>query len=178
MKNHLRRRHLLLGGALVILFATFAAQGSQSLLPGAKPSSVQRLNIWGFDVYDVRLWSQAGFNIQQYTDHPFVLEISYLRNFEGPTIAKRSIEEMRRVGPFSANQEGIWLKAMSDIFPNVGKGDRLWGVYKPNEGVEFWSNQRRVGSLQDPNFGKLFFGIWLHESTSAPAIRQAWMNGL
>jgi hypothetical protein len=65
---------------------------------------------------------------------------------------------------------------MIDIFPNVQKGDSLLGIYKPNEGAEFWSNQKRLGVVSDPQFAKLFFGIWLHEATPAPAIRQAWLN--
>jgi hypothetical protein len=52
------------------------------------------------------------------------------------------------------------------------------GFYKPNEGAEFWFQQKRLGAITDPQFAKLFFGIWLHEATSAPAIRQAWINGL
>jgi hypothetical protein len=101
-----------------------------------------------------------------------------LRSFEGLAIAKRSLDEMHKVGNISERQEKDWLKAMSEIFPNVRKGDRLVGVYKPNEGAEFWFQQRRLGVVMDPQFAKLFFGIWLHEATSAPAIRQAWVNGL
>jgi hypothetical protein len=52
------------------------------------------------------------------------------------------------------------------------------GVHKPNEGAEFWFQQRRLGAVTDPDFAKLFFGIWLHEATPAPGIRQAWVNGL
>jgi hypothetical protein len=67
-----------------------------------------------------------------------------LRKFEGKDIAKRSLEEMKRVGKFSADQEAMWLKAMTALFPAVDKGDKLLGVYKPNEGAEFWFNQKRL----------------------------------
>jgi hypothetical protein len=97
---------------------------------------------------------------------------------EGAAIAKRSVDEMRKVGSFSREQENTWLKAMQEIFPNVQKGDRLLGVYVPNVGAEFLLNDKVIGRIQDPLFAQLFFGIWMHESTSAPAIRQAWMKGL
>lgn len=152
------------------------ANGSEQILPGLSPTAPQRLKIWGFEIYDARLWTKPEFSVPQYASHGFGLELTYLRKFEGRDIAKRSIEEMKRVGKFNADQEMMWLKAMTDIFPNVDKGDKLLGIYKPNEGAEFWSNQKRVGLIADSQFAKLFFGIWLHESTSAPEIRQAWMS--
>jgi hypothetical protein len=164
--------------ALIFSALSWTTHASDALLPGSQASSTQRYQVWGFEVYDARLWTKPGFSVQQYTASPFVLELSYLRSFEGPAIAKRSLDEMRKVGSMSAVQEKDWLKAMIEIFPNVRKGDRLVGIYRPNEGAEFWFQQRRLGTVSDPQFAKLFFGIWLHEATSAPAIRQAWVNGL
>jgi len=163
---------------LASLSAALPMHASSVLLPGAKPSSQQRLSVWGFDVYDARLWIRPGFSVPKYADHSFVLELSYLRNLEGAAIAKRSLEEMRKVGTVTKEQESIWLKAMLEVFPNVQKGDRLQGLYVPNVGAEFLLNDKLIGRIQDPLFAQLFFGIWMHESTSAPAIRQAWMKGL
>lgn len=167
---------ILLAAVLSSLSAMVAA--NDMILPGAKPSNTQRYQFWGFEIYDARLWTTPGFSVQQYTASPFALELSYLRNFEGAAIAKRSMDEMRKLGSINAVQEKEWLKAMIDIFPNVRSGDRLTGFYKPNEGAEFWFQQKRLGAITDPQFAKLFFGIWLHEATSAPAMRQAWINGL
>ena len=165
-------------GLVACQLALSLAQASPALLPGVKPSSQQRLSIWGFDVYDARLWVRPGFSVASYSAHAFVLELSYLRSLEGEALSKRSIDEMRKVGTFSRDQENNWLKAMLDIFPNVQKGDRHQAVYAPNAGAEFFFNDKVIGRIQDPLFAQLFFGIWLHESTSAPAIRQAWIKGL
>ena len=160
----------------IVLTASLVGHASEQILPGFNPSAAQRLKIWGFEIYDARLWTRPEFSVQQYNAHHFGLELTYLRKFEGKDIAKRSIEEMKRVGKFNADQEAMWLKAMTTLFPAVDQGDKLLGVYKPNEGAEFWFNQKRLGLIDDPQFSKLFFGIWLHEATSAPEIRQAWMK--
>jgi hypothetical protein len=179
MHTTLRLRRLLSLAILVAgLWACLPVLASQVLLPGAKPSSQQRLSVWGFDVYDARVWVRPDFSILKYADHSFVLELSYLRSLEGGAIAKRSMEEMRKVGSVSRDQENNWLKAMQEIFPNVQKGDRLQGLYVPKVGAEFLLNDKLIGRVQDPLFAQLFFGIWMHEATSAPAIRQAWMKGL
>ena len=88
---------------------------SPALLPGVQPLPQQRLSIWGFDIYDARLWVRPGFSMASYSAHAFVLELSYLRSLEGSAISKRSIDEMRKVGAFSRDQETMWLKAMLDL---------------------------------------------------------------
>ncbi len=77
---------------------------SPALLPGVQPLPQQRLSIWGFDIYDARLWVRPGFSMASYSAHAFVLELSYLRSLEGSAISKRSIDEMRKVGAFSRDQ--------------------------------------------------------------------------
>jgi hypothetical protein len=174
-----RQRFFSVGIALVACHLILnLVHASPALLPGVQPLPQQRLSIWGFDIYDARLWVRPGFSMASYSAHAFVLELSYLRSLEGAAISKRSIDEMRKVGAFSRDQENMWLKAMLDIFPNVQKADRLQAAYTPNAGTEFFLNDKAIGRIQDALFAQLFFGIWLHESTTAPALRQAWLKGL
>ena len=174
-----RQPYFSVGLALVAChLALNLVHASPALLPGVQPLPQQRLSVWGFDIYDARLWVRPGFSMASYSAHAFVLELSYLRSLEGTAISKRSIDEMRKVGAFSRDQENMWLKAMLGIFPNVQKADRLQAVYAPNAGTEFFLNDKVIGRIQDPLFAQLFFGIWLHESTTAPALRQAWLKGL
>ena len=147
-------------------------------LAGVVPTAPVRLRVWGFEVYDARLWTPATFRHSQYPQHPFALELQYLRRLEGAAIASRSIDEMRRVGSFTEAQAQRWLAAMRELFPNVGAGERITGVNLPGEGAEFWVNGQRVGVLKDVAFARLFFGIWLHERTSEPKMRSQLLQGL
>lgn len=147
-------------------------------LPGAVPTALVRLRVWGFEVYDARLWTVPGFSAAQYEQQPFALELNYLRKLEGAAIASRSIEEMRRVGSFTEAQEKTWLQAMRQMFPNVDRQDRITGVNWPGKGAEFWLNGKRLGLVQDPVFARLFFGIWLSERSSEPKMRLQLLQGL
>jgi hypothetical protein len=149
-----------------------------SALSGAVPTAPVRLRVWGFEVYDARLWTPATFRHSQYTEHAFALELQYLRRLEGTAIASRSIDEMRRVGSFTEAQAQNWLATMRTLFPNVGPGERITGVNLPGVGVEFWVNGRRVGAVNDTDFARLFFGIWLDERTSEPKMRTQMLQGL
>ena len=147
-------------------------------LGGVVPTAPVRLRVWGFEVYDARLWTPVGFRHGSYTQFSFALELQYLRKLEGAAIASRSIDEMRRVGAFSEAQSQSWLAAMRELFPDVRQGERITGINLPGVGAEFWVNGQRVGAVKDPAFARLFFGIWLDERTSEPKMRAQLLQGL
>jgi hypothetical protein len=147
-------------------------------LGGVVPTAPVRLRVWGFEVYDARLWTPRGFRHTQAMQQAFALELQYLRKLEGSAIASRSIDEMRRVGSFTDAQAQAWLTAMREIFPNVSAGERITGINLPGEGAEFWVNGQRVGLVKDVTFARLFFGIWLDDRTSEPKMRAQLLQGL
>lgn len=147
-------------------------------LRGAVPTAQVRLKVWGFEVYDARLWTPAGFRHSQYAQHAFALELQYLRKLEGAQIASRSLDEMRRVGSITDTQAQSWLAAMRALFPNVSAGERITGINLPGEGAEFWVNGQRLGVVKDVAFARLFFGIWLDERTSEPKMRTQFLQSL
>jgi hypothetical protein len=147
-------------------------------LGGVVPTAPVRLRVWGFEVYDARLWTPVGFRHGLYTQFPFALELQYLRKLEGAAIASRSIDEMRRVGSFSDAQAQSWGGAMRELFPDVRQGERITGINLPGVGAEFWVNGQRAGVVKDPAFARLFFGIWLDERTSEPKMRAQLLQGL
>lgn len=154
------------------------ARPEVAALSGAMPTAPVRLRVWGFEVYDARLWTPVVFRHSQYAQHSFALELQYLRRLEGVAIASRSIDEMRRVGNFSDAQAQSWLAALRELFPNVSAGERITGVNLPGVGAEFWVNGQRVGLVSDLVFARLFFGIWLDERTSEPKMRAQLLQGL
>ena len=174
----------LLAGAGAGFFSNFAmAQGAEGVasaspaastpLAGARLVGQGTMRFLGFEVYRARLWAQPGFDADNYAAHPLALELTYQRNFTAEAIAKRSIEEMRRVAPFGPEQAERWQTALQAALPDVKPGDTLTGIYQPGSGATFRLGPRVVGEVADPEFARLFFGIWLSPNTSEPALRQA-----
>ena len=126
-----------------------------------------RLTFWGFDVYDARYYvaDPKGQN-------GFALEIHYIRSFKGTDLAKRTIDEMTRLG-VSEKQRMIWLQSLEKIFPDIASGDTLIGIHLPDRGTLFLHNGKPVGDIPGDAFAKAFFGIWLDERTSVPKLRSA-----
>lgn len=141
-------------------------------LTNVRSVGAARLTVWGFQVYDARLWAQSDFSVEDYERCSFALDITYLRSFDSGVIADRSLKEMRGIGSMSEQQAAQWLAQMRKVFPSIAKGDRLVGLYKPGEGASFSLNGKPAGDIRDAEFARLFFGIWLSPQTSAPQMRR------
>jgi hypothetical protein len=167
----------------VVLLGVNVSAADQALVPGVAAELAQpRLagsscyTYWGFDIYRATLWVEPGFRSSEPARSRFALELHYLRGFKGSDIARRSIDEMRRVGKFSEAQAQAWLQAMQAAFPDVATGDRLTGIHLPGQGARFLANGRLTAEVNDPEFARLFFGIWLSDKTPEPQMRLALLG--
>ena len=166
------------------------------------PAEVPRLRLrgsgqfrwFGLRIYDASLWSAAGEasdRSQASAGSPtapdkssqpvdfkgfFALQLRYHRNFEGSAIAQRSLEEIERLGLGSSAQRQAWRAAMGRLFPDVKEGERLTGLHLPGRGARFFQNERLLGDIDDPEFARAFFSIWLSPATREPALRQALLG--
>jgi hypothetical protein len=154
-------------------------------LPQAVLIGSGSLRFFGLSIYDARLWAAPEFDPADYDRQAFALELHYARRLGGVAIAERSVAEMRRCGPFSDQQAGVWLAGLRLAFPDVSAGDRLTGINDGLGGVRFYFNGAASppGSAATPpqwvdiEFAKLFFGIWLAPASSVPALRQQLISG-
>ena len=157
--------------------AAISREGFNPHLSQAELLGKTRLTVWGFRVYDVRLWAAPGFNADSYASQPLALELTYLHAFDAADIADRSIKEMRRSAAVSDAQARQWSREIQRVLPDVKVGDRIMGVHRPGIGASFWVNGQASGEILDAEFSKLFFGIWLSPKTSEPAMRTLLLRG-
>lgn len=176
----MQRRHVLLSLTAAPLLALAQAElpappaeVRAHLGAGARLRGAGRLRFLGLSVYDARLWVGEGFEPERFDARPLALELIYTRSLKGPLIAERSIEEMRRGPAFGETEASRWLAFMNEAFPNVGEGDRITGIWAPqDQRTGFHVNGGAAKVLRDAAFGPRFFGIWLAAHTSQPALRQ------
>ena len=157
-----------------------AAQATTSrpeVIPSGRVVGQGRLRFWGLDVYDASLTVAPGFRQGEFASHAFALQLHYLRAFSAADVARRTLEEMRRVGGFSEALAQQWQSGLAGMLPDVRPGDRITGVNRPGRGVLFVANGRTLGEFGDAQFARLFFGIWLGAQTSEPALRDALLAG-
>ena len=173
------RRALLLALACgpVSLWAQAAAPAEVAAeLPAAKLLGSGRLTFLGLQIYDARLWVTDAFKAETYEQAPLAIELEYGRTLYGKLIAERSLDEMKRGGGVSEEQAERWLATMKQTFPDVAKGDRITGVFRPGVSVRFFLNGKSIGEVNDADFARRFFGIWLSPKTSEPKLRLALLG--
>lgn len=147
----------------------YALDHIKKFVPQAEKVGQGRLTYMLWDVYDAALYAQQGLWEQ---DKPFALQLSYLRKISGKKIADHSIKEMRNQGFGDEVKLATWHTRMKNIFPNVDDGIILTGVYTDTGETVFYLDDTEIGRINDPEFSKAFFDIWLSERTSAPDLRQ------
>lgn len=160
-------------GALVVLASLIAhtpVHAKEALDPYVKGVQLQgqgRMTVWGFDVYDARLYvgDQRG-------QSGFALDLNYLRSLKGADITKSTIDEMQRFGMSAANRIA-WAKKLDVIFPDVVAGSSLTAIHVAGRGTVFLHNGKPAGEIAGDDFAKAFFSIWLDPKTAAPKLRTA-----
>ena len=162
--------------ALILIFAA-PAYASDALIDAnlkqAEPVGSAHYKYLFLDIYDATLYAP---NSEWSFSAPFALELKYLRSLSGKKIADRSAKEIRQQGFNNEVRLADWHTQMTSIFPDVRQGTTLTGIYKPNSETVFYKGQETIGRIQDPDFGKWFFGIWLSENTSDPEFRKALLG--
>lgn len=140
-----------------------------ALAPSLRLQGGGELTYFGFSIYNGWYWSPVrGFSLE----HPLALDLIYQRKLDGHAIAARSVEEIAKLGLGTEAQRGDWGEAMRRLFPNVVKGDRLTGISLPPGTTRFFLNGRPIGEIDDRDFTRAFFGIWLDPRTSRPEYRR------
>jgi Chalcone isomerase-like len=189
MTNHIRSSIIATIVAMIVascfVFATRDVSAQQIEAPALYESSTTGmpalklrggglLRMYGFRIYNSFLWTSDGAAFDG--KKPFVLDIQYLRNFEGKKLAERSIDEMRGQNVGSDAVYPKWLAEMIRVFPDVKPQDRLTGVFTPNRTARFFHNGKLTGEVNDPDFADAFFGIWLSANTSQPKLRSMMLG--
>jgi len=159
--------------ALLGLSPAMANDYIGTMVPDAQKVGSARMTYMFWDVYDAALYAPQG---KWSADHPFALKLTYLRDLHGQKIAERSIKEMRAQGFQDEIRLATWHTQMQAIFPDVQEGDVLTGVYTADKQSVFFDGAHEIGRIQDPEFGRRFFGIWLNKETSAPELRIALLG--
>ncbi len=165
-------------------WAAAAANDAPAVLPApvrthlddARLAGEGRLTWFGFPVYEARLFVPAGFDARDPATQSFVLELTYARRLTGRSIADASRDELERLGFGSAADRARWHAAMARIFPDVDKDRRIAGVHLPGRGARFYFDGRFIGAIEDAQFARGFFAIWLDPRTRAPALRAALLR--
>lgn len=155
--------------ALISLLALPAMAAYDQYVPQAEKVGQGRLTYLMWDVYDASLYAPEG---RYEADRPFALRLSYLRNIPAEKIVERSIAEMAEQAGIDQSRLSEWEARLFAFFPEITKGDEVIGVNDGQGTSLFYYNGTRVGMIDDPDFTRSFFDIWLGSDTNVPDLQR------
>ena len=127
-----------------------------------------KLQVLFWDVYNSSLYSQTG--QYQAERFPQALKIDYLRNIDANDLIEKTQDEWEKLG-IEKVKFTPWIPLLTDIFPDIKKGDSLLLSVDKNLQSEFFFNGKKIGEITDQTFGKTFLRIWLDENCRYPKVR-------
>ena len=160
-----------LAGALLVCAVPAQARDWHAELPQAKVVGQGELHWFGLSIYSARLWSERS----PFDDNaPFALELTYHRHINSAWFVQASSREIKRLSDqrFSADKLQHWEALMSRAFPNVNDGDQLIGIFIPQHGCRFYDAGTLLAEINDPEFARAFFAIWLDPRTQDSSLRE------
>jgi hypothetical protein len=176
---------LMLVGAGLAIDALHGAAADEDPTPAhvrryfaAASTGEARLTWFGLHVYDARLFAPPQFDPLDPARQPFALELTYGRSLEGKAIAATSRDEIARLGFGTDALRRQWYERMLQIFPDVHRGSRIAGINLVGRGVRFLVDGEERGDIEDIEFARAFFAIWLDPRTRSPQVREGLLRGL
>ena len=169
---------------LLFVLALFAASAAQAL-PDAVRQGETGARAWrewgsgemtwlGIALYRATLWV-AGDDAQT---APLALQLQYRRDIARDRLVRTSVDEMRRLGGASIHEAQLkrWEVDLRRVFPDVREGETIVGVHHPGRGASFYHRGQATGTIDDDEFARLFFAIWLDPQCRSPELRAALLN--
>ena len=152
----------------ILCTLVFSGVSMANPLDDLKKVGEAKLKVLFWDVYNSSLYSKTGeYQAEQF---PQALKINYLRDIDAEDLIERTQDEWEKLG-IKQVTFSQWIPLLTNIFPDIKKGDTLLLSVSENQQSEFFFNGKTIGKITDQTFGKNFLRIWLDENCSYPKVR-------
>ena len=152
----------------VLCTVVFSGVSVANPLDELKKIGEAKLKVLFWDVYNSSLYSKTGkYEEEQF---PQALKINYLIDIDADELIERTQEEWQKLG-IKQVTFSEWIPLLTNIFPDIKKGDTLLLSVSENQQSEFFFNGKTIGKISDKTFGKSFLRIWLDKNCSYPKVR-------
>ncbi|MDP2562162.1 chalcone isomerase family protein [Psychrobium sp. 1_MG-2023] len=122
-----------------------------------------------WDLYQSRLLTTSGRYPISAQKEMLVYQINYQADISSDDLIKRTVEQWQHLN-ISPEVYTPYLAPLKTIWPDIVDGDNL-ALLMTEQRSTFFFNGKRVGAINDAQFGQLFIDIWLSENTSQPKLR-------
>lgn len=127
-----------------------------------------QMSVMFWDLYKAELFGQTP--SYQSDTSPVALKITYLRDIDKEDLIEATLDQWGHIG-YENESIPKWATQLEQIWPDIKEGSQLTIRVHSDGSSDFYDATSKIGSMEDPQFGKAFLAIWLSEKTSEPKLR-------
>ena len=126
----------------ILCTLVFSGVSMANPLDDLKKVGEAKLKVLFWDVYNSSLYSKTGeYQAEQF---PQALKINYLRDIDAEDLIERTQDEWEELG-LKQITFSQWIPLLTNIFPDIKKGDTLLLRVSENQQSEFFFNGKTIG---------------------------------
>lgn len=163
-----------LGLVLALCLCGVHAHANETSASEMKLVGQAKLSVLFWDVYNSSLYTPSG--RFEGINAPLKIKLVYLRNIGSRELVDATREQWRKLGMYRPEHES-WLQQLQTMWPDVKSGDNITLDWSDPMLSRFYFNGKLLGTIDNPDFGKLFAAIWLSEKTEYPKVRKQLIGG-
>ena len=126
------------------------------------------LKVLMWEVYDLRLYTdETAFSWQD----KFMLEFDYSRELKKESVIDASLKEFKLQPNVTDQDIKDWEMYLEQVIQPVQKGEKATIQWVPDGQIIFHYEGSKPAVIENEQFARAFFNIWLGEQTSRPKLR-------
>ncbi|MEZ5491932.1 MAG: chalcone isomerase family protein [Gammaproteobacteria bacterium] len=151
------------------LLALTTVRSYASPVEQLRPVGSTTLKVMFWTIYDSTLFSRNG----SYggVEPGIALKIDYRRNIKKDRLIDTTRDQWLELSLYQPELSEIWLSELSQIWPDIRRGDSIILYVEPDMSATFYHNEELLGRIDNARFTENFLAIWLAEDSSFPEQR-------
>jgi len=133
---------------------------------------------FGISLYTAGLWRGDIVDQNGNNENTVLLSLKYNKTIPKKRIIKITKQEWQRLNTGSPEQRQAWINHLQNILPDVSSGDRLSSLITESGKIRFLHDDKVIGEVVDPEFGRAFLSIWLHPDAKSSGLRNQLLGSL
>ena len=158
----------LLALLIIIPSLSWSTEDKQEGFQSPKLIGEGTLKVLMWEVYDLRLYTDGtAFSWQD----KFMLEFDYSRELEKESVIDASLKEFKLQPNVTDKDIKAWEMYLEQVIQPVQKGEKATIQWVPDGQIIFHYEGSKPVFIENKQFARAFFNIWLGEQTSRPKLR-------
>ena len=156
--------------ALLILIPSLSWSSEDKLEGFQSPKLIGEgmLKVLMWEIYDLRFYTDGTtFSWQD----KFMLEFDYSRELKKESVIDASLNEFKLQPNVTDKDIEAWKVYLEQVIQSVQKGTKASIMWVPEGQIVFNYEGSAPSTIENEDFARAFFNIWLGEKTSRPKLR-------